>query len=150
MRCRRLVTATSAARRPICKAGYAPAPAPQLSSTPAALPKGAPRVRTQSLLRNAQTNAMRQCQVMALRGLALRGRVSRANCLSPCSFLGFFGFGHSLSTSIRSQECEIEIIIYVRERWRWVLKYKVEVNLLYPKIDEIDPYAMQQGSEFKG
>ena len=37
-----------------------PAPAPRQLSTPAALPEGAPRVWTQSLPRNALTNAMLQ------------------------------------------------------------------------------------------
>ena len=53
----RPATATSAARRPISKAGFAPAPALRLSPTPAALPEGVPRVWTQSLPRNAMRPA---------------------------------------------------------------------------------------------
>ena len=114
-------SATSAARRPICKAGFAPAPAPRLSPTPEAQPEGTPRVWTQSLprmRRRMRCSRRRRCQVMAWRSPGSQGRVSRANCLSPCPFLGFFGFGHSLRTIIGSQECDTEITIYVRERRR--------------------------------
>ena len=57
--------------------------------------------------------------------------------------------------------CERNIVVlhYFRgekssEQWeleiQYLLKYKVGLNLLYPKIGEMDPYAMQQGSEFRG
>ena len=93
----------------------------------------APREWTQSLPRNAQTSAMLPATAVSGDGSArprIEGSRFQSNRLSPCPFLGFFGFGHSMHMSFRSQECEIEIIIHVENTFRSVLSsLNVQIQL---------------------
>ena len=110
-------TATSEALHPICKERFAPAQAPLLSLTPAALQEGASRVWTQSLQRNAQMNAMLQAMAESGDGaVAFPEQIAFCRALSS-AFLALATL--CAQGSAHKEVCKIEIITYVRDRGRW-------------------------------